>query len=78
MTVPELFDRDHALSASKLIEKHLRGSLGMRTLDPIDYEYRPYYYANEYSGDFNVAKGRNYHQGPEWVWLAGDLLRASL
>ena len=63
MTVaPELFDPDHALGVLKLADKVLRGPLGMRTLDPSDLQYRPYYNNSDDSSDAATAKGRNYHQ----------------
>ncbi|CCD26910.1 bifunctional 4-alpha-glucanotransferase/amylo-alpha-1,6-glucosidase NDAI_0J00180 [Naumovozyma dairenensis CBS 421] len=77
MTVaPELFTPGFAISAIELADKYLRGPVGMRTLDPSDYNYRPYYINSEDSEDFATSKGRNYHQGPEWVWCYGYFLRA--
>ena len=62
MTVaPELFDPEHALGALKLADKVLRGPLGMKTLDPIDLQYRPYYDNANDGNDPSIAKGWNYH-----------------
>ena len=79
MTVAkELFIDQHARSALRTADQHLRGPVGMRTLDPNDPDYRPYYNNSEDSRDFATSKGRNYHQGPEWVWCVGYFLRAYL
>ena len=50
----------------------------MRTLDPLDYNYRPYYNNSIDNDDFATSKGRNYHQGQEWVWNYGYFLREFL
>lgn len=79
MTVaPALFDPSHALHALELADSVLRGPTGMATLDPSDLNYRPYYINSEDSADFATSKGRNYHQGPEWLWPTGFFLRALL
>lgn len=79
MTVaPALFDPDHAMQALCLADNVLRGPTGMATLDPADLNYRPYYRNSEDSEDFATSKGRNYHQGPEWLWPTGFFLRALL
>jgi glycogen debranching enzyme len=79
MTVaPDLFTPEYALHALTLADKILRGPTGMATLDPKDLNYRPYYNNSENSTDFATSKGRNYHQGPEWLWPTGFFLRALL
>ncbi|CCM02450.1 uncharacterized protein FIBRA_04549 [Fibroporia radiculosa] len=82
MTVaPELFDPEHGLGALKLADQILRAPLGMRTLDPSDLQYRPYYDNSNDSVDPAIAKGLNYHNasvGPEWGWPLGYFLRAYL
>ncbi|KAI1107572.1 glycoside hydrolase family 13 protein [Jackrogersella minutella] len=79
MTVaPELFTPEYAMGALVLADKVLRGPTGMATLDPSDLNYRPFYINSEDSTDFATSKGRNYHQGPEWLWPTGFFLRALL
>lgn len=79
MTVaPDLFESSHAMSALVLADGVLRGPQGMATLDPADMNYRPYYINSEDSDNFATSKGRNYHQGPEWLWPTGYFLRALL
>ncbi|KAK0748338.1 glucanotransferase domain of glycogen debranching enzyme-domain-containing protein [Apiosordaria backusii] len=75
---PDLFDPKHAMHALCIADSVLRGPTGMATLDPSDLNYRPYYRNSEDSDDFATSKGRNYHQGPEWLWPTGFFLRALL
>lgn len=77
---PDLFDSAHALHALSVADSVLRfdKSIGLATLDPGDMNYRPWYNNSEDSDSFETSKGRNYHQGPEWVWPVGYFLRAML
>ena len=79
MTVaPDLFTPEKALIALKAADEYIRGPTGMATLDPSDLNYHPYYNNSEDSDNFATSKGRNYHQGPEWLWPTGFFLRALL
>ncbi|EKV09817.1 Glycogen debranching enzyme Gdb1, putative [Penicillium digitatum PHI26] len=75
---PELFTPAKALIALSIADSVIVGPVGMATLDPSDLNYRPNYINSDDSDDFATAKGRNYHQGPEWVWQRGYFLRALL
>jgi len=78
IVAPELFTPAKALHALEMADSILRGPTGMATLDPSDLNYNPYYNNSEDSDNFGTSKGRNYHQGPEWLWPTGFFLRALL
>ncbi|KAE9971343.1 hypothetical protein BLS_004479 [Venturia inaequalis] len=78
VVAPALFNPEKALYALSVADQNLRGPTGMATLDPSDLNYRPYYNNGEDSADFATSKGRNYHQGPEWLWPTGFFCRALL
>ena len=76
---PQLFTPSRAQSALAIVERQLLGErqLGVKTLDPSDWAYRPAY-DNASDNDAATGKGFNYHNGPEWLWPYGYYLRARL
>jgi glycogen debranching enzyme len=80
---PDLFDRDHAVSALEVVRKELMPGLGtmqigIMTLNSSDSSYRNFYENSNDSEDYNIAHGFSYHNGPEWVWPVGYFLQSVL
>ncbi|CAF1200337.1 unnamed protein product [Rotaria sordida] len=73
---PEMFDKTHIWLALKQAETILLGKYGIKTLDPSDYNYIGDYVNDDDSHDYKRARGFNYHNGPEWLWLTGYYIRA--
>ena len=59
IVAPELFDPEHAMGALKIAEASIKAPLGMKTLDPMDSQYRGNYDNSNDSSDKSIAKGWN-------------------
>jgi glycogen debranching enzyme len=78
---PSMVNRQHARTALENCRKHLfadQNSIGIKTLDPSDYNYCGFYDNTNNSKDPRISHGYNYHQGPEWLWPIGYYLRAQM
>jgi len=59
-----LFSTERALEALKVAKDLLVGPLGIRTLDPADWNYVGDYDSGDSGADPKTAGGFNYHNGP--------------
>ncbi|VBB30985.1 unnamed protein product [Acanthocheilonema viteae] len=75
---PRLMNSEKAWRALQIAEKELLGPLGIKTLDPSDYNYCPFYNQDDDSMEKKIARGWSYHQGPEWLWVGMFFYRAKL
>ncbi|CAD5217959.1 unnamed protein product [Bursaphelenchus xylophilus] len=76
--VPDIIDPKLAWKALEQASAHLRGPLGIKTLDESDWNYNGNYDNDNDGYEQKIAKGWNYHQGPEWLWLAAEYYSARL
>ncbi|KAI6226176.1 Glycogen debrancher [Aphelenchoides fujianensis] len=76
--VPDILPLEKAWRALDIAGRVLDAPLGICTLDPEDYNYNGDYDNDNDGYEQKIAKGWNYHQGPEWLWVAGEYLSARL
>uniref|UniRef100_A0A915PP57 Glycogen debranching enzyme n=1 Tax=Setaria digitata TaxID=48799 RepID=A0A915PP57_9BILA len=75
---PRLMSAEKAWHALQIAEKELLGPLGIKTLDPSDFNYCSFYNQDDDGTEKRTARGWSYHQGPEWLWVAMFFYRAKL
>jgi predicted glycogen debranching enzyme len=68
----ELVNKKTAKSILKEVEDILLTPVGLRSLSPKNYHYKPYY-----AGDA-MARDSSYHQGTVWSWLLGPYMSAKI
>lgn len=73
----DLVTKEQAASIIAGVEGKLVTPVGLRTLSPVDHNYKPFYggggeSANQYQRDIT------YHQGTVWPWLLGALVDARI
>jgi glycogen debranching enzyme len=68
----DLVNKKIAKSILKEVEDILLTPVGLRSLSPKNYHYKPYY-----AGD-GMARDSAYHQGTVWSWLLGPYMSAKI
>lgn len=68
----ELVNKKTSKSILKEVEEILLTPVGLRSLSPKNYHYKPYY-----AGD-GLARDSAYHQGTVWSWLLGPYMSAKI
>ncbi len=67
-----VLSKDKWLPVLECVKQHLLTPFGLRSLAPVEKEYRPRYYGNL------RARDAAYHQGTVWPWLIGAFFDAWL
>lgn len=68
----ELVKKNVAKAILKEVEQYLLTPVGLRSLSPLNYHYKPYY------GGDGLARDSAYHQGTVWSWLLGPYMTAKI
>jgi len=68
----DLLERDQQQAVVRIVERELLTSVGLRTLEPADPDYKPRYQGSPEERD------AAYHQGTVWPWLMGPFIDAYL
>lgn len=68
----ELVNKKISKAILKEVEELLLTPVGLRSLSPKNYHYKPYY-----AGD-GLARDSAYHQGTVWSWLMGPYMSAKI
>jgi predicted glycogen debranching enzyme len=68
----ELVNKKTAKAILKEVEEFLLTPVGLRSLSPKNYHYKPYY-----AGD-GLARDSSYHQGTVWSWPIGPYMSAKI
>ena len=67
-----LLERDRQQAVVRIVERELLTSVGLRTLERSDPDYKPHYQGSP------AERDAAYHQGTVWPWLLGPFIDAYL